>query len=106
MQARLAQTNAAAVAEVQAHSAGRPPRSLQELFDRWVDSYEQRLFELLTDPDFGVAFGDAVNGALECYRDAGTGDAQQPAGSPSLTELQHAVETLAARIADLEAVQE
>ncbi len=70
LQASLARVSAAACTDIQAQCAESAPRSLQELFDRWVACYEEHLFEQLTDARFGEAFGQAVNAALECYRDA------------------------------------
>jgi len=104
LQSRLAEANAATVADVHAQIAVRAPNSMQELFDRWVERYEQHLFELLTEPAFGAAFGTAVNAALECYRDTVAADARHPsARRRAIADLQHDVEALAARIADVEA---
>lgn len=104
LQSRLARASAAAAADVQAGNTGRAPCSLQELFDRWVECYEQHLFEVLTDPEFGVVFGDAVNAALQCYRDTAAGDTREPVGQQqALNQLRHDVEALAARVADLDA---
>jgi polyhydroxyalkanoate synthesis regulator phasin len=104
LQSRLARANVAAATEVQVRNTGRPPRSLQELFDRWVECYEQHLLEVLTDAEFGAVFGDAVNAALECYRDTVAENTRQPAGQQqTLDELRGDVESLAARVADLDA---
>ncbi len=69
LQARLAEVHAAALIEMQAHCARDQPRTLQDLFDRWVICFEKHLFAQLIDDGFGAAFGDAVNASLECYRD-------------------------------------
>ncbi|MDH3714165.1 MAG: hypothetical protein OET44_10000 [Gammaproteobacteria bacterium] len=104
LQSRFSQANAAAAAQVQARNTVGAPDSLQELFDRWVGCYEQHLFELLVDAEFGAEFGDAVNAALECYRDTMAGDARHAVGQQqALAELRHGVEALAARVANLDA---
>lgn len=104
LQARLAQTHAVTATEVSAQNAVQPPDTLQQLFTRWVERYEHNLFELLTEPAFGRTFGDAVNAALECYRNSPHRDELSSAEQArTIARLQDDLAALGQRVADIEA---